>query len=358
MDETERPKPPRRRKPSAGADAPTPDTTADAPKPRARRAIAGPDAAAPRPRARKPVPPAQPQAAAQPASVQAPAAQAPTPVTPEMVPSFARKPVPAPRAPATARPADTSTRSLRVIDWLLGYLPPQHHARVREYLVLMRMDGDVAPLRGLAALCSRQRATLMVDDAHGLGVLGPGGAGSVAEAGLSQDEVPVLMGTLGKALGVAGAFVAGSAALVDGLVQQARTFVYTTALPPALAAATCTAIDIARFEEWRRERLLRLVAHFRQGATARGIRLLDSRTPIQPILVGDAAAALALSQRLEANGFYVPAIRPPTVPQGAARLRVALSALHAESDLERLLDALAPRATPSSPELPFAGRAE
>jgi len=220
------------------------------------------------------------------------------------------------------------------------------------------MDGDVAPLRGLAALCSRQRATLMVDDAHGLGVLGPGGAGSVAEAGLSQDEVPVLMGTLGKALGVAGAFVAGSAALVDGLVQQARTFVYTTALPPALAAATCTAIDIARFEEWRRERLLRLVAHFRQGATARGIRLLDSRTPIQPILVGDAAAALALSQRLEANGFYVPAIRPPTVPQGAARLRVALSALHAESDLERLLDALAPRATPSSPELPVAGRAE
>jgi len=220
------------------------------------------------------------------------------------------------------------------------------------------MDGDVAPLRGLAALCSRQRATLMVDDAHGLGVLGPGGAGSVAEAGLSQDEVPVLMGTLGKALGVAGAFVAGSAALVDGLVQQARTFVYTTALPPALAAATCTAIDIARFEEWRRERLLRLVAHFRQGAAARGIRLLDSRTPIQPILVGDAAAALALSQRLEANGFYVPAIRPPTVPQGAARLRVALSALHAESDLERLLDALAPRATPSSSELPFAGRAE
>jgi len=220
------------------------------------------------------------------------------------------------------------------------------------------MDGDVAPLRGLATLCSRQRATLMVDDAHGLGVLGPGGAGSVAEAGLSQDEVPVLMGTLGKALGVAGAFVAGSAALVDGLVQQARTFVYTTALPPALAAATCTAIDIARFEEWRRERLLRLVAHFRQGATARGIRLLDSRTPIQPILVGDAAAALALSQRLEANGFYVPAIRPPTVPQGAARLRVALSALHAESDLERLLDALAPRATPSSPELPVAGRAE
>ena len=148
------------------------------------------------------------------------------------------------------------------------------------------------------------------------------------------------------ALGVAGAFVAGSAALVDGLVQQARTFVYTTALPPALAAATCVAIDIARFEAWRRERLTRLVAHFRDGAAARGIPLLDSRTPIQPVRVGDATAALALSQRLEADGLYVPAIRPPTVAQGAARLRVALSALHAEGDVERLLDALA---TPSPP---------
>jgi 8-amino-7-oxononanoate synthase len=216
------------------------------------------------------------------------------------------------------------------------------------------MDGDVAPLRELATLCTRQHATLMVDDAHGFGMLGPGGAGSVAEAGLSQDEVPVLMGTLGKALGVAGAFVAGSAALVEGLVQQARTFVYTTAMPPALAAATRAAIDIARFEDWRRERLLRSIAHFRDGAAARGIRLLDSRTPIQPVLVGDAAAALTLSQRLEADGLYVPAIRPPTVPPGAARLRVALSALHAESDVERLLDALA-QATPFPPKPPLEG---
>ena len=207
------------------------------------------------------------------------------------------------------------------------------------------MDGDVAPLRELAALARTEGATLMVDDAHGLGVLGPDGAGSVAAAGLAQDDVPVLMGTLGKALGVAGAFVAGSRVLIDGLVQSARTFVYTTALPPALAAATRVAIDIARHEAWRRERLQRLVAHFRDGAAQRGLRLLDSRTPIQPVLVGDAAAALALSQRLEAAGLYVPAIRPPTVPQGAARLRVALSALHAESDVERLLDALA-AATP------------
>jgi 8-amino-7-oxononanoate synthase len=203
------------------------------------------------------------------------------------------------------------------------------------------MDGDVAPLCELAALAREQHATLMIDDAHGLGVLGPDGAGSVAEARLSQDDVPVLMGTLGKALGVAGAFVAGSAALIDGLVQKARTFVYTTSRPPALAAATRVAIDITRFEGWRRERLAQLVAHFRNGAAARGIALLDSRTPIQPLLVGDADAALSLSQRLEEAGLYVPAIRPPTVAHGAARLRVALSTLHSERDVERLLDALA-----------------
>ncbi len=212
------------------------------------------------------------------------------------------------------------------------------------------MDGDVAPLRELAALGRAQGALLLVDDAHGLGVVGPEGAGSVAEAGLSQDDVPILMATLGKALGVAGAFVAGSAALIDGLVQNARTFVYTTALPPALAAATCTAIDIARFEGWRRDRLARLVAHLRHGAAQRGIVLGASRTPIQPVLVGDSAAALAVSARLEDAGFFVPAIRPPTVPTGQARLRVALSALQAESDVERLLDALAHalKQTPSS----------
>ncbi|MEO6688847.1 MAG: 8-amino-7-oxononanoate synthase [Dokdonella sp.] len=203
------------------------------------------------------------------------------------------------------------------------------------------MDGDVAPLVQLAATCKAQRATLMVDDAHGLGVLGADGAGSVAEANLTQDDVPVLMATLGKALGVAGAFVAGSAALIDGLVQRARTFVYTTALPPALAAATRAAIDIARFEGWRRDRLAHSIAHFRDGAAARGIRVLASRTPIQPVWVGDSGAALALAARLEDAGFFVPAIRPPTVPEGGARLRVAISTLHAECDVERLLDAIA-----------------
>ncbi len=203
------------------------------------------------------------------------------------------------------------------------------------------MDGDVAPLQPLAALCNVQRATLMVDDAHGLGVRGPQGAGSVAAAGLDENDVPILMGTLGKALGVAGAFVAGRAALVDGLVQAARTFVYTTALPPALAAAAREAIGIARFEDWRRDRLARLITHFRAGASARGIDLLASDTPIQPVPIGDSAHALAVSARLENAGFFVPAIRPPSVPPERARLRVALSALHTERDVERLLDALA-----------------
>jgi 8-amino-7-oxononanoate synthase len=203
------------------------------------------------------------------------------------------------------------------------------------------MDGDVAPLRDLAALCREEHATLMVDDAHGLGVLGPEGAGSVAEAGLTQDDAPILMATLGKALGVAGAFVAGSASLIDALVQNARTFVYATAMPPALAAAARAAVDVARFEGWRRDRLARLIAHFRSAADASGLALLPSRTPIQPLVIGASDAALAVAATLEDAGFYVPAIRPPTVPGGKARLRITLTTLHTENEIERLVDAIA-----------------
>ena len=203
------------------------------------------------------------------------------------------------------------------------------------------MDGDIAPLVDLAALCRAEQATLMVDDAHGLGVLGPEGAGSVAEASLTQDDVPILMATLGKALGVAGAFVAGSAALIDALVQDARTFVYATATPPALASAARAAVDVARFEGWRRDRLARVIAHFRGAAAARGLALLPSRTPIQPLIIGASDDALAVAAKLEDAGFYVPAIRPPTVADGAARLRIALTALHSGNDVERLVDAVA-----------------
>ena len=202
------------------------------------------------------------------------------------------------------------------------------------------MDGDIAPLRELAGLRREQQATLMIDDAHGLGVLGEHGAGSVSEAGLDESEVPILMATLGKALGVCGAFVAGSASLIDGLRQFARTQIYTTAMPPALAAATRVAMRLSRDEGWRREKLQRLIALFRQEAAQRGITLAPSRTPIQPVMIGDSTAAVRISAQLEAAGFFVPAIRPPTVPENTARLRITLSAAHEESDVEHLLDAL------------------
>ena len=210
------------------------------------------------------------------------------------------------------------------------------------------MDGDVAPLRELAALCEREAATLMVDDAHGLGVSGPRGAGSVPEAGLSQEDVPVLMATLGKALGCAGAFVAGSRALIEGLTQFARTFVYTTAMPPALAAAACESVQIAREEEWRREKLRALIARFRAGAAQLGLPLADSRSAIQPIVLGDTERAVIASRVLEQKGLLVTAIRPPTVPAGKARLRVTLSAAHEEPDVDRLLDALAQLPSPTT----------
>ncbi|MFN9739097.1 MAG: 8-amino-7-oxononanoate synthase [Pseudomonadota bacterium] len=203
------------------------------------------------------------------------------------------------------------------------------------------MDGTIAPLRELAAACGAAGAALMVDDAHGIGVLGPEGAGSVRAAGLGIDDVPVYMATLGKALGTLGAFVAGDARLIDGLRQFARTHVFTTALPPALAEATRAAVRIARFEAWRRDKLAVLVCHFRRGAAARGIALADSRTPIQPVVVGASARAVAVAAALEAAGFHVPAVRPPTVPEGAARLRITLTSLHAEAEVEALLDALA-----------------
>jgi 8-amino-7-oxononanoate synthase len=202
------------------------------------------------------------------------------------------------------------------------------------------MDGDVAPLHALGALCRHEGASLMVDDAHGLGVLGAEGAGSVAAAGLGQDAVPVLMATLGKALGCAGAFVAGTASLIEGLTQFARPHVYSTAMPPALAAAALAAVRLARGERWRREKLATLVARFRAGAHQLGLPLMPSHTPIQPLLLGDADAALAMSQALEAHGLLVTAIRPPTVPAGMARLRITFSAAHEDADVDRLLAAL------------------
>jgi 8-amino-7-oxononanoate synthase len=203
------------------------------------------------------------------------------------------------------------------------------------------MDGDVAPLAELATACRAGGAELMVDDAHGFGLLGPDGAGAVSEAGLGLEDVPVLMCTLGKAAGTFGAFVAGSTALVDSLVQRARTYVYTTASPPALAAATREALRVMREEAWRREVVLAHVRAFRDGVAALGLTLLPSRTAIQPLVLGDEATAVAASVALMDAGFLVPAIRPPTVPAGTSRLRFTFSAAHHEHDVECLLDALA-----------------
>lgn len=203
------------------------------------------------------------------------------------------------------------------------------------------MDGNLAPLAELAGLAQRTGAWLMADDAHGFGVLGPQGAGSLAQAGLDTTAVPVLMGTLGKALGCFGAFVAGGEALIETLIQQARSYIYTTALPPALAEATRVALRLARDESWRRDRLAALIERFRAGARQLGLPLLASATPIQPLLAGSSARALAWSAHLEDSGLLVPAVRPPTVPPGTARLRIVLTAAHGESDVDRLLDALA-----------------
>ena len=202
------------------------------------------------------------------------------------------------------------------------------------------MDGDVAPLAQLASVCNDHEAWLMVDDAHGVGVLGPGGGGSVAEAGLTQGQVPVLMGTLGKALGGAGAFVAGPEPLIETLIQYARPYIYTTAMPAAIAEATRASLRICRDEEWRRERRSGLVERFRHGAARIGLRLCDSRTPIQPVLLGDSHRALAWSAELRRQGILVTAIRPPTVPDNAARLRVTLSAAHTAAHVDTLLDVL------------------
>jgi 8-amino-7-oxononanoate synthase len=202
------------------------------------------------------------------------------------------------------------------------------------------MDGDTAPLAQLAALCRQQDATLMVDDAHGLGVLGPSGSGSVRAAGLDTQAVPVYMGTLGKAVGTFGAFVAGDEDLIEFLIQRARTYVYTTAPPPAVTAATRAALRITREDNWRREHLGGLIARFREGLQRAGIRPPASDTPIQPLLVGDPGHALWLAQALEADGLLVTAIRPPTVPENTARLRITLSAAHSEADVDALVAAL------------------
>ncbi len=203
------------------------------------------------------------------------------------------------------------------------------------------MDGDIAPLRELLRLAERHDAMLLIDDAHGFGVLGPGGAGSAAEFDLRSPRL-LYMATLGKAAGVAGAFVAGSEDAIEYLMQRTRSYIFATAAPPLVAHTLRTSLRLIAEEQWRRDHLRELVRLLRQQARLpAGWRLGESTTPVQPLLIGGNEAALSAMQQLWERGLWVPAIRPPTVPAGSARLRLSLSAAHTVQDLQRLLQALA-----------------
>jgi 8-amino-7-oxononanoate synthase len=223
---------------------------------------------------------------------------------------------------------------------LLATTPARRRLVVTD--AVFSMDGDIAPMAELLELCDRHDAYLFIDDAHGFGVLGEAGRGALAHFNIKSDRI-IYMATLGKAAGVAGAFVAGNETLIETLIQNARTYIYTTATPPLLAHTLLTSLQIIEQEEWRRERLRELIRQLRQGLGGSSWRLLPSATPIQPLLVGGNEEALALSVRLAEAGLLVPAIRPPTVPQGTARLRISLSADHQAEDVLRLIAALVQR---------------
>jgi len=217
-------------------------------------------------------------------------------------------------------------------------------AATGEKLVLtdgvFSMDGDVVPLPALLELTRTHDAWLLVDDAHALGVLGEGGRGTFEYFGCRLEPAVILLGTLGKAFGTFGAFIAGDDDLIEFLIQSARSYVYTTALPPAVAEATRASLRIVQDEAWRRVALRERIAQFRHSAHQLGFKLLDSPTPIQPLILGDAGVAVQVSEALRQRGILVPAIRPPTVPAGSARLRISLCALHSAQHVEQLLAAL------------------
>lgn len=226
---------------------------------------------------------------------------------------------------------------LDALERLLKTTPARRRLVVTD--AVFSMDGDTAPVAALLELCERHDAHLFIDDAHGFGVLGEAGRGTLAHFDIASERI-IYMATLGKAAGVAGAFVAGDETLIETLIQNARTYIYTTATPPLLAHALLMSLHIIAQEEWRRERLRALIAQLRDGLAASPWQLMPSETPIQPLRVGGNDDVLALSARLAAAGLLVPAIRPPTVPQGTARLRISLSADHEAADVARLIAAL------------------
>ena len=202
------------------------------------------------------------------------------------------------------------------------------------------MDGDIAPINRLAELCDQHQAMLMIDDAHGFGVLGDNGKGALEHFSVTSGQVPIYMATLGKAAGVSGAFVAGEDGLIDYLIQSSRNYIYTTAIPPANAVATSAALLVIEQEKWRREHLTKLISQFRSELSEWESCLMPSDTAIQPLIIGDANQALTLSDALLQRGFLLSAIRPPTVPANTARLRITLTAAHTETHISQLTNVL------------------
>lgn len=217
------------------------------------------------------------------------------------------------------------------------------HSRATDRLVMtdavFSMDGDIAPLSEIARLCERYGAWLVVDDAHGFGVLGENGGGALSHFGIDSPHI-AYVGTLGKAAGVSGAFVAGSEQFIELLIQRARSYIYTTASPPSLAAALMKSVELMRAETWRRHRLVELSARISRTLDLRRWRLLPSQSAILAVIVGENSAAVAVSAALADEGILVPAIRPPTVPKGSSRLRISLSAVHTEADVDQLVKLL------------------
>jgi len=203
------------------------------------------------------------------------------------------------------------------------------------------MDGDIAPIEQLSILSQQTQSMLLIDDAHGFGVLGKNGRGCLEHCDIDNNDIDIYIGTLGKACGTSGAFVCGSEELIDTLIQKSRSLIYTTAPPPAIAHATLTSIDIIEQEGWRRAHINTLVKRFRSGAQQLGLQLSNSTTSIQAVILGDNDAAVNASKHLKSKGIHVTAIRPPTVPKNTARLRITLCSHHQESDIDHLLSALA-----------------
>jgi len=207
------------------------------------------------------------------------------------------------------------------------------------------MDGDIANISALSSLCKKSNSWLMIDDAHGFGTLGNTGKGSLEHLNLSYKDVPIYMATLGKAMGTAGAFIAGSDELIETIIQKSRSYIYTTAMPPAIAEATRCSLQIIQNEHRHLHNLQNNISYFKTCCIATALPVESSKTAIQPILIGDDFTALQISQKLFEQGFLVTAIRPPTVPEGTARLRITLSAKHTHEHIDQLIDALNPLIT-------------